>query len=124
MAPADPDERARLLDSRLAAIRAREAGTQVADRKSADDYRAGNRVLADLLGGVLGGLFLGMVIDQFGTRPWGLLVMMFLGIFVAFRNILKHSQGSGAAIAAEHADDELDPHGQAGACIDGTEGRD
>ena len=26
-----------------------------------------------------------------GTTPWGLLVMMFLGIFVAFRNIIRNS---------------------------------
>ena len=36
--------------------------------------------------------FTGWVIDRFaGTSPWGLLVMMFLGIIVAFRNIIRIS---------------------------------
>ena len=52
----------------------------------------GNRVLAELLGGIGGGAFIGWVIDQFaGTTPWGLLVVMFLGIIAAFRNIIRMS---------------------------------
>ncbi len=86
------------LDARLKAARQREE-TQTAPPASdgADaNYRAGNRVLADLVGGITGGLFLGWVIDQFaGTRPWGLLVMMFCGIGVAFRNIVRNSGQSG-----------------------------
>ncbi|MFC0684741.1 MULTISPECIES: AtpZ/AtpI family protein [Sphingomonadaceae] len=88
------DARLERLDERLKALREREeqrnkpnAGTE-----TDDSYRAGNRVLADLLGGVIGGLFIGWVIDHFaGTSPWGLLVMLFLGIFVAFRNIIRNS---------------------------------
>jgi ATP synthase protein I len=94
LAPIGKDERAKSLDARLHAARAREAGQPVPDtvKASDDSYRAGNRVLADLLGGIAGGLFLGWVIDQFaGTRPWGLLVMLFFGIFVAFRNIVRNS---------------------------------
>lgn len=93
----DPDgEDARLesLDERLKAVREREEQRQkpAGGAETDENYRAGSRVLADLLGGVVGGLFLGWVIDHFaGTRPWGLLVMLFLGIFVAFRNIIRNS---------------------------------
>ena len=53
-------------------------------------YRSGNRVLADLLGGLLGGSVIGYAIGFFtGTNPWGLLVGLFLGIVVAFRNIIR-----------------------------------
>ena len=56
------------------------------------DYRMGNRVLAELIGGIGGGAFIGWVIDHFaGTTPWGLLVVMALGIYVAFRNIIRIS---------------------------------
>jgi ATP synthase protein I len=56
------------------------------------NYRMGSRVLAELIGGIGGGAFLGWVIDHFaGTSPWGLLVMMALGIIVAFRNIIRNS---------------------------------
>jgi ATP synthase protein I len=85
------------LDARLKAAREREERQSAPPPGQASDasYRAGNRVLADLVGGLAGGLFLGWVIDHFaGTQPWGLLVMMFFGIFVAFRNIVRNS-GSG-----------------------------
>ena len=54
------------------------------------NYRSGNRVLADLLGGILGGMVIGWTVDWFaGTSPWGLLIGLFLGIVVAFRNIIR-----------------------------------
>ena len=56
------------------------------------NYRMGNRVLAELIGGLAGGAFIGWVIDQFaGTSPGGLLVMLFMGVVVAFRNIIRIS---------------------------------
>lgn len=54
------------------------------------NYRLGNRVLAELLGGLIGGALFGWLIDRVaGTQPWGLLGMLFLGVIVAFRNILR-----------------------------------
>jgi ATP synthase protein I len=92
--PVDEDARIDALDKRLQAAREREeernrpAGGAEADA----NYRMGNRVLAELIGGIGGGAFFGWVIDHFaGTSPWGLLVVMFLGIFVAFRNIIRIS---------------------------------
>ncbi len=86
------DARIDALEARLAAAKSREeqrgkpAGGVGADA----GYRMGNRVLADLIGGIGGGAFIGWVIDHFArTTPWGLLVMMALGIFVAFRNIIR-----------------------------------
>jgi len=93
-APVGEDARLDSLDERLKAAREREdkRGKPVAGAEADASYRAGNRVLADLLGGIVGGVFLGWVIDHFaGTAPWGLLVMMFFGIFVAFRNIIRMS---------------------------------
>lgn len=59
-----------------------------------NNYRLGNRVLADLIGGIGGGLLIGWLLDQlFDTSPWLLLVFLFLGIGAAFRNIWKISSG-------------------------------
>ncbi|PKB24972.1 ATP synthase protein I [Novosphingobium kunmingense] len=93
--PIGEDARIDALEARLAAAKEREEdrtkpqGTVEADA----NYSAGNRVLAELLGGIGGGAFIGWVIDRFaGTSPWGLLVVMALGIIVTFRNIIRMSQ--------------------------------
>ena len=89
--PIGEDARIDALDQRLKAAREREEERSKPQVQGADaNYRMGNRVLADLLGGIGGGALIGWVIDRFaGTAPWGLLVMMFLGIIVAFRNIFR-----------------------------------
>ncbi len=89
--PIVEDARIDALEERLKAAREREDERIRPQVKGVDaNYRSGNRVLADLLGGILGGLVIGWVIDYFaGTSPWGLLVMLFVGIVVAFRNIIR-----------------------------------
>ncbi|HSM53089.1 MAG TPA: AtpZ/AtpI family protein [Erythrobacter sp.] len=89
--PNAEDARIDALEERLKAAREREEERNRPQVKGADaSYRSGNRVLADLLGGVFGGLVIGLVIDRFaGTAPWGLLVMLFLGTIVAFRNVIR-----------------------------------
>lgn len=93
--PIGEDARINSLEDRLNAAREREE-ERTGNRQQGLDagYRMGNRVLAELLGGIVGGLLIGWVIDRFaGTSPWGLLVMLFLGIVVAFRNIFRISSG-------------------------------
>jgi ATP synthase protein I len=92
--PVAGDARMTALEQRLNAARERD---EVRNRPKSDgasaDYRIGNRVLADLLGGLFGGFVIGWVIDTFaGTSPWGLLVMLAFGIIVAFRNIIRAAQ--------------------------------
>lgn len=91
--PVGEDARIDALERRLKAAREREENRNRPQNHGADaNYRMGNRVLAELLGGIGGGAFLGWVIDHFaGTSPWGLLAMLFLGIVVAFRNIIRIS---------------------------------
>ena len=92
--PIGEDARVNALEARLRAAREREEQRNKPNLGTEADanYRLGNRVLAELIGGIGGGAFLGWVIDQFaGTSPWGLLVMMALGIIVAFRNIIRIS---------------------------------
>ena len=88
------DARIDALEERLKAAREREEErTRPAAGAEADaNYRLGNRVLAELIGGIGGGAFIGWVIDwAAGTSPWGLLAVMALGIIVAFRNIIRIS---------------------------------
>jgi ATP synthase protein I len=91
--PIGEDARIDALEERLSAAREREEQRNKPQVRGADaGYKLGNRVLAELLGGLLGGALIGWVIDRFaGTSPWGLLVMLFLGIAVAFRNIIRIS---------------------------------
>ncbi|MBT0671248.1 AtpZ/AtpI family protein [Novosphingobium profundi] len=90
--PVGEDARIQALDERLKDLRGREEARNrpKAGVEADENYRIGNRVLSELLGGLAGGLFLGWLIDHFaGTSPWGLLGMMFFGIFIAFRNIIR-----------------------------------
>lgn len=91
--PIGEDARIDALEERLKAAREREEQRNRPQVQGADPgYKLGNRVLAELLGGMLGGAAIGWVIDHFaGTSPWGLLVMLFLGTVVAFRNIIRIS---------------------------------
>lgn len=94
IAPIGEDARIEALDKRLKALREQEDERirPKAGGETDANYRLGNRVLAELIGGLAGGAFIGWVIDQFaGTSPWGLLVMLFMGIVVAFRNIIRIS---------------------------------
>ncbi|MFM9976848.1 MAG: AtpZ/AtpI family protein [Sphingomonadaceae bacterium] len=55
-------------------------------------YSQGNRVLSQLIGGPAGGALIGWLLDRlFGTAPVLLLVLMALGVVVAFRNIIRIS---------------------------------
>ena len=91
--PIAEDARIDALEERLKAAREREEQRNRPKVQGADaSYRLGNRVLAELLGGLIGGALIGWVIDRFaGTSPWGLMVMLFFGIVVAFRNIIRIS---------------------------------
>jgi ATP synthase protein I len=89
------DARIDALERRLKAAQVREdhrnrpaGGATGADA----NYRMGSKVLSELIGGIGGGALIGLVIDHFAsTSPWGLLVMMALGIIVSFRNIIRIS---------------------------------
>ena len=87
------DPRLDELEDRLREARHREALRTGQVRETVDrGYSQGNRVLAALIGSLVGSALIGWLIDRwFGTAPWGLIVMLFLGIAVAFRQIIKIS---------------------------------
>jgi ATP synthase protein I len=91
--PLKEDARITSLNERLARAKSEEADRRGEGRKAGDgDYRMGNRVLAELIGGMVGGALIGWVLDRFlGTSPWLLLTLLALGIVSAFRNIIRIS---------------------------------
>lgn len=93
--PVDQDRRLDSLDSRLERLQASEAARTGQDRPPADpNYRMGNRVLADLIGGIAGGALMGWLVDRLlNSWPVGFLIFLCLGIVVAFRNIFRIAQG-------------------------------
>ena len=88
------DQKLTSLDERLKAIQqAEQVRTGTAQKKPDRGYSQGNRVLTELIAGLVGGGLMGWCFDTWlGTKPWLLLVMLFLGIGVAFRNIIRISQ--------------------------------
>lgn len=87
------DPRLTALDEQLKVARDREALRTGQKPVDADrGYSQGNRVLAALIGSLIGSALIGWVLDRLiGTSPWLLLVSLFLGIGVAFRSIMKIS---------------------------------
>lgn len=88
--PIGEDARIDALEARLKAAREREEQRNRPKVQGTDaNYRSGNRVLASLLGGIIGGLVIGFAVDSLaGTQPWGLLTGLFLGTVSAFRSII------------------------------------
>jgi ATP synthase protein I len=88
--PLDEDARLNSLDERLRRAQVEQASRSGETRKDDGGYRLGNRVLAELLGGMIGGALVGLGLDYvFGTTPWLLLALLFIGIANAFRNIIR-----------------------------------
>ena len=87
------DPRLDSLDMQLKMVRKAEAERTWQDVPPAKGMRQGNRVLTELIAGPAGGALIGWLLDRlFDTAPALLLVCMFLGIAVAFRNIYRISQ--------------------------------
>jgi ATP synthase protein I len=87
------DPRLDSLDMQLKQVRKAEAERTGQEVPPAKGMRQGNRVLTELIAGPAGGALIGWLLDRlFDTAPALLLVCMFLGIAVAFRNIYRISQ--------------------------------
>lgn len=105
--PIHEDARIDALEARLRAAREREEQRNRPKVQATDaNYRSGNRALANLLGGIIGGLVIGFAVDALlGIEPWGLLAGLFLGAASAFRSIIL-SANTRPADEAEGKDGE------------------
>jgi len=89
-----PDARLESLDERLDRMQQAEAAKQA---KTAVDpnMRTAQLVIGYLIGGPLGGALIGWGLDSlFGTFPWLLLLMLFLGFGAGFWNIMRISRNT------------------------------
>ena len=94
--PLAEDARLKSLDERLDRAKTEEAirSGEKRDSNGEASYRLGSRVLAELIGGMVGGAVVGGTLDWlFGTSPWLLLALLGLGTVAAFRNIIRISSG-------------------------------
>ena len=84
-----PDARLGSLEQRLE--RAQQVETAKAIKAQGNpSSRIGQLVMSHLVGAPLGGGILGWLLDKWlGTRPWLMLVFMFLGFAVGVRNVLR-----------------------------------
>ena len=119
--PHEPREEAlKRLDERLDALA--EQQTRKPMRFDSEGSGAGYRLIGELIGGVLGGLGLGWIVDRIaGTSPWGSLIGLLLGagvaVFAVARSAGKMSaaaQAKGGAPAAAASLDEDDDDGPPG----------
>jgi ATP synthase protein I len=86
-----PDARLESLDERLDRMQQAEA-KRTAKRQPDANYQTGQLVLSQLVGCPLGGGIVGWLLDRwFGTAPWLMLVMLFLGFAVGVWNVIRIS---------------------------------
>jgi ATP synthase protein I len=123
MTEGDPEEPLRALQRRIeGAQRALEAGTKKrAPRKDAGSFGTALafawRIGIELVVAIAVSTALGWAIDRWaGTRPWGMIVMFFLGVAAGMVNVWRAVAGMGAGVgfrdgkaapaAPDRADDE------------------
>ena len=89
-----PDARLESLDQRLDRLQQTEA-KRTAKRQPDANYQAGQLVLSQLIGCPLGGGIIGWLLDRWlGTKPWALLIMLFLGFAVGVWNVIRISSNA------------------------------
>jgi ATP synthase protein I len=89
-----PDARLESLDERLDRLQQAET-KRTAKRQPDANYQAGQLVLSQLVGCPLGGGIVGWLVDRWaGTRPWAMLVMLFLGFAVGIWNVIRISNSA------------------------------
>ena len=90
-----PDARLESLDERLDRVQRAEAKRTAKGGPDAS-YRTGQLVLSYLIGAPTGGFLIGWLLDRwFGTRPWLMFTMLFLGFAAGFVNVIRVSGSSG-----------------------------
>ncbi|MCA1749704.1 MAG: AtpZ/AtpI family protein [Parasphingopyxis sp.] len=84
------DSRLRSLDERLDAMKRTEARKSARRKDSSKSSSMAQRAVGELIGGPVGGAIVGWVLDRlFGTYPWFMMALLFLGFAVAVVNVYR-----------------------------------
>lgn len=85
------DARLSSLDERIEAAQRQEAQRSGADRAHSARLRSqAQRAAAEMIGAPVGGAVVGYALDWlFGSFPWVMIVMMFVGFAVGVRNVFR-----------------------------------
>ena len=103
----DSQEALRRLDQRLEALKADRAPKRTADGSAERSMGEGYRLVAEVIGGILGGLGLGWLFDRFAhTTPFGMVIGLLLGFAGATYAAVKTATRS--ATPASPAKDETE----------------
>ena len=81
------------------------------DMSSGDkaSFQRGMRIGCDLLAGVAVGVMLGLAVDKaFDTKPWGFIILFFLGSAAGMWNVFRAVTGNGYAVGFRHAGSRKD----------------
>lgn len=92
-----PDD-IRQVDERISQLQKREADAKRLKKESAFVYasKTGFRVSTELLSGVVVGAAIGYLLDGYwGTRPWLLIIFLFLGGAAGFLNVYRFVKNEG-----------------------------
>ena len=91
----DSQEALRRLDERLKALRPAEGTTVGGVRSGERGMAEGYRLLGEVIGGILGGIGLGWVVDHFAhTTPFGLVIGLLLGTAASAYAAVKSASAS------------------------------
>ena len=99
-----PEERASLkdLDARIKAVRQRQeyaAGPAARGKVDAQGWGFGMRLASELVGGIVGGIGFGWLLDYWlDTGPFFLILLFFLGSVAGIVNVYKTATRQGMAV--------------------------
>lgn len=91
---------------------AREEGRSLTDgqlQSKSGNMGSAMRVATDLVAALFVGGLLGYGIDRWlGTKPWGMVIFLFIGFAAGFMNIYKSQMGIGSKIGFSKPEDKKD----------------
>jgi ATP synthase protein I len=81
--------------------------TSDAERSS---FQRAMRIGSDMIAGVVVGVVLGLAVDRaFDTKPWGFIIMFFLGSAAGMWNVFRAVTGQGYTVGFRHSGQKEKP---------------